>query len=373
MKIVCDREKLQDAYQTVAPVVPARSTKPIVQNVKIEAGPDGTFLLGTDIEISIRVQADGIAVDKPGEAVLHNSRFGSILRESNDETLTLDSDESGVKIKGTRSTFKLPSEDPREFPASPAFKQSAYHLVSAPLLRDVIRRTAYATDQESHRFALGGVLLEFSPTEITAVGTDGRRMAVMKCAAQAVGGHDPKDATTIVPARATSIIERALADETGECMLALQGSSLIVKSERTTISARLLEGKFPRWRDVFPQRSDVLRVEAPAGPLFAAIRQAAITTDEESQGIDFAFSEGTLTLAAEAAQTGASHVELPIAYSGEPLTICLNHKFLGQFFRVLNPESNVSIELQSAESAAVFSTEDGYRYVLMPLSRDEAG
>lgn len=372
MKITCNREALRDAYSTVSPVVPAKSTKPIIQNVKLEASDAGTFLLGTDTEISIRVQADGVAVSSPGEAVLHNNRFGSILRESTDESLTLDADDSGVRIKGARSTFKLPSEDPNDFPAAPAFTSSAYYTVKAALLADVLRRTVFATDQDSNRFALGGVSLEIADGQLHSIGTDGRRMAVMQCAVQAVGSPAWPNGV-IVPAKAVAIIERTIADDRGDVQLAIVGSSLVIKSSTATISARLLEGKFPRWRDVFPRQETPTRVELPVGPLFSAIRQAAITTDEESQGIDFAFRDGALALGAEAAQTGESHVELPANFDGSPLTICLNHKFLAQFFRVLSPASNVAIDLVNAESAAVFSTDDGYRYVLMPLSRDEAG
>ena len=36
MKVTCDREKMLPAFQTAAAVAPARSPKPILQNVKLE-------------------------------------------------------------------------------------------------------------------------------------------------------------------------------------------------------------------------------------------------------------------------------------------------------------------------------------------------
>ena len=44
----------------------------------------------------------------------------------------------------------------------------------------MIRRTIFATDNESSRYALGGVLLEMAADKIIAVGTDGRRLAKME-------------------------------------------------------------------------------------------------------------------------------------------------------------------------------------------------
>ena len=46
----------------------------------------------------------------------------------------------------------------------------------------------FATDNESSRYALGGVLLELTADKITAVGTDGRRLAMMEGPARASAG-----------------------------------------------------------------------------------------------------------------------------------------------------------------------------------------
>ena len=59
------------------------------------------------------------------------------------------------------------------------FEESSYYEISARLLRELIRRTVFATDNESSRYALGGVKLEFGDDSVTAIGTDGRRLAKM--------------------------------------------------------------------------------------------------------------------------------------------------------------------------------------------------
>ncbi|HEY5312114.1 MAG TPA: DNA polymerase III subunit beta, partial [Pirellulales bacterium] len=197
MKVTCDREKLLAAFQTAAAVAPSRSPKPILQNVKIEVAADGAtttaVLIATDLEIGVRVEVPGIAADVPGTAVLPIGRFGSILRESSDATLRLESDGHGTLVRGERSEFKLPAENPDEFPAVAQFNEQKYHATSARSLRELIRRTVFATDNESSRYALGGVLLEMTSERITAVGTDGRRLARMECPGKSVGGHDTTD------------------------------------------------------------------------------------------------------------------------------------------------------------------------------------
>ena len=190
MKITCNREKLLHAFQTVAAIAPARSPKPILQNVKLEVAKDEATLMATDLEVGIRYEVAGIEVDAPGAAVLPVARFGSILRESSDATFRIEAGGEGTTIRGERSQFKLPAENPQDFPADRrhSAKQNYYEL-SARLFRELIRRTIFATDNESSRYALGGVKLEWKDNMLTAVGTDGRRLAKMEGPAQAVGSR----------------------------------------------------------------------------------------------------------------------------------------------------------------------------------------
>ena len=189
MKITCERDKLLHAFQTTASVVPSRSPKPILQNVKLEVTADGATLMGTDLEVGIRMELSGISVDAPGTVVLPVSRVGSILRESSDERLRLESDGRKTTIRGERSKFNLPSENPDEFPPVTIFAEERYHEMPARFFREIVRRTAFATDNESSRYALGGVLIELTENQITAVATDGRRLARQQGPAKAVGGH----------------------------------------------------------------------------------------------------------------------------------------------------------------------------------------
>lgn len=370
MKVICNREKLLHAFQAVAPIAPVRSPKPILQNVKLEVTPEATTLMATDLEVGIRYEVTGIEVEASGATVLPTARFGSILRESSDETFRIESDSAGTVVRGERSQFNLPAENADDFPAISQFGESSYYELSGRLLRELIRRTVFATDNESSRYALGGVKLEWEKDALTAIGTDGRRLAKMDGPAQGVGSPPPMGDVTVVPTRAMQLIERALAEDGSEVQLAVRQNDVLVKNPRATIYSRLLEGRFPRWRDVFPQRENSLKLELVVGPLAAAVRQAAIVTSEESRGIDFTFGGGTLVLAGQTAEVGQSRVELPIPYDGEPLSITLDPRFVIDFLKVLDPEKSFTLDLQGSDGAAVCTTDDSYGYVIMPLARD---
>lgn len=371
MKVRCTREPLLAALQIASAVVPSRSPKPVLTNVKLEAGRDGTVLSATDLEVGIRIEVEGVETEAAGTVLLPSGRLMAIVRESPPGTVfEIHSDGTAAVVKAPRSSFRLPAEDPQEFPAVATFPADACFEITTALARELVRRTAFATDNESSRYALGGVLLELTGKDVIAVGTDGRRLAKMEGPAVAAAGTTPAAAQPIVPARAMQLIERCLGAADAPVHIAARSAEILVKTAGTTISARLVEGRFPRWRDVFPERPDAVKVGMLVGPLLAAVRQAAIVTSEQSKGVDFSFEPGLLVLSGRSAESGESRVEVPIDHAGATVRIKLDPRFVSDFLRVLDGGTQITVELTDAQSACVCRTDDGYGYVIMPLAAD---
>lgn len=371
MKALCHREGLLSAFGAVGGVVPARSPKPILQNVKLVADPDGgSTLMATDLEVGVRYRVLGVKVDQPGAVILPTQRMQSILRTSRDEEIALEVNGDQLVVRGLHFEFELAGEDANLFPEVPDFSASAYHVVAAADLKKLIRRTIFATDVESTRYALGGVLVELTDESITMVGTDGRRLARAVAPAEAEGGVETPAGQPVIPVKALKLLERNLDDEDPPVHIAIQsGNSALVRTERSVIYTRLVEGRFPRYQDVFPADAEA-RIPLEAGPLLAVVEQASIVTSEESRGVDFTFGNGLLKLASRAADVGRSNVELPIAYDGKPVEITFDPRYLVDALKTLDPETPVTAELIDHKNAAVFKTEDQYTYVVMPLTRD---
>lgn len=370
MKIQFEREAMARAFQMVASVVPSRTSKPILQNVKLDAKEDGVTLMATDLELGIRSEVSEVIIDTPGTVVLPVDRMGAVLRESSDEKLTLEDDGTRLKITGLNSRFQLPSQDPAEFPDIRPFTEATYYVIPGRVFRELIRRTAFATDTESTRFALGGVLLDVSEGKLIGVGTDGRRLAKQEGAVSAVGEMNEQSVGLIVPTRAMKLFERALTDADEEVHLVGQGNNdVLVRCGRTTIFARLVEGRFPNWRGVFPHAEGSIRLELPVGPFLSSVRQAAIVTSTDHPGVNFHFVDGAMTIAGHGAERGESNINFPVAYDGEEIVIRLSPKYLIEFLSVLDAEKMVSLQLKDSSTALVCRTDDGYEYVIMPLAQ----
>lgn len=369
MQLQCQRGSLTSAFQAVSGVVPSRTTKDILKNVKLQVGRGQAMLVGTDSEISMRVEVAGVETESQGETLLPTARVLSILRELSDDTVKLEITGDAVWIRCGYSEFRLSAEDPADFPPVAGFEDEDFFVVPAAILRQMIRRTIFATDVESTRYALGGVLMELSPERITLAATDSRRLALMHGVCSVIG--TPQVATTapVVPSKAMTLVERCLGDAEQDVQIAVHSNDIVFRCGGTVIASQLVQGRFPDYRKVLPTTFNST-VELVASPFYSAVRQSQIVTNEESRGVDFTFSKGVLRLSSQAADVGQSKIELPISYDDADLTITFDPRYISDFLRVLDGGTSVKFQLIDHESAAVLATDDGYSYVIMPLSRD---
>jgi DNA polymerase III subunit beta len=237
------------------------------------------------------------------------------------------------------------------------------------VFRQIIRRTAFATDAESTRYALGGLLLEFDDGKITVAATDSRRLAVATAACEKEGNPKAPEKTTVVPTRAMALLERSIDADSEFVDVAVRENDVLMRSGGCVIYSRLVEGRFPKYNDVIP-KSCAVSIPLAVSPFHSAVRQAQIVTDEESRGVDFVFNESKLVLSSRAQDVGESKVELPIEYDHEEIRITFDPRYVADFLKVLSPETLVNLQLTSAEHAAVFRVEDSYTYVIMPLAQN---
>lgn len=371
MKALCHRDGLASALAMVSGVVPTRSPKATLQNVKLIASESsGSTLFATDLEVSIRHRVLGVKIDQPGSVILPTQHFQQILRTSTDDELAIEVAGDHLVVRGQRSQFKLPTEDPDAYPDVLDFQAESYFVVSSADLRAGIRRTAFATDVESTRYALGGVLFELGSDSLTLVGTDGRRLARQVMSMELEGGAKAPASQPVVPVKALKLLERNLKDDDPPVHLTFAGNNMVlIRTNDAVISSKLVEGRFPRYQDVLPGHVET-RIPIEVGGLLHAVEQASIVTSDESRGVEFHFGPGMLKLMTSAPDQGSSDVELPLVYDGKAVRITFDPRYLADALRTLDEGATITAELVDSKNAAVFKTEDRYTYVVMPLTRE---
>jgi len=354
-----------EAVQIVSMAVPARTPKEILKCLRFEACANGmVVLMATDLEIGVRTEVDG-ECQSPGVVLVQASEFGQILRESTEDTLTIESAPPKIVISGSHSKFRVGHQEPSLFPVVSDGDAGDPLEIDSALFRSQIQRTAVCACEDA-RFALNGVYLDTSNGVVTAVGTDGRRLASMTgCAIDQPWQHQ-----VIIPARAANLLQRVAGGHTGSVLLRSNSNGIFVRVGDTLITARLVEGRFPKWRDMMPVPGpDWHSVRLFAGPIIAAVRQASIFTSRESKGVDLTFSTGNLAVSASL-ESGDSRIDIPIAYEGGETVISLDRNYLIDSLNAAGPDQEIAFSFLNEDAGFLVSLDDGYKCVIMPLVRD---
>jgi DNA polymerase-3 subunit beta len=367
--ITINLNELRRAVKIAGMAVARKSHNSAITNVCIGNG----LVTGTDLDCRIDVEL----IDAQCEPILlPKDRLHTILLNATGDTVTLTPDGSTCKIKAKGCEWKLPTEPASEFPLWEPEDLHPMLAVTGDEFRRAVKSVIYAIDRESSRYALGGVFIECVGNTAFFVATDGRRMSIAEVGREAATDdfvNDPKGTEKKSPIVPTSpmvwLSNRAGSDET----VAIECDSKTFRGNvgGITVTCRLIEGRFPRWRDVLgeelPKAHSVCRDD-----LVHAVSCAAVVATESSKGVRFSFSGDTLTLTAKSSEAGQSEVECRVDAPAEAATVKLDPKYVHSFLKPFGQDNEpcVSIHVCKPDGKTVMKVGDSYTGVIMPLAED---
>ncbi|MGD0016227.1 MAG: DNA polymerase III subunit beta [Verrucomicrobiia bacterium] len=361
MKFKVAKDKILDGLQRVQNVVSTRTTLPILSNVLVRAESGSVSLTTTDLDVGVRSAVEA-EVAKAGAATLPARRLFSILKEVPAAEVEIEiDDKNAASIRCGASFYKVMGLPAEEFPPFPKGDGAKKITLEQPLLRDLLRKTAYAVSTDETRYVLNGVYLNFKADKLTVVATDGRRLALIEHDAQV-----PKAAEceVILPTKAVAELQHLLADK-GDVKLAVGENQLIADLGETTLVSKLIEGTYPNFRQVVPTETKE-RITLERELLLAALHRASIMASEKSQSVKFSFSKNTLTLTANTPDVGEAKETLSVNYKGKELSVAFNPQYVMDPLRNLDSDE-VFLELTDELSPGVIKVNEPFLYVVMPM------
>jgi DNA polymerase-3 subunit beta len=347
----------------VGTVAAARTPKPVLQCVKLGTSADGLVLMASDLQVGLRCLVRQVETKAEGEALVAADKLSAIVRESSDDTLSLEMKDANLEVRGGDSRFLIYGRDPKEFPPVSELSGKADLEIKAGVLGAMIERTLYAVARENTRYAINGILWEKKGKKLQLVATDGRRLAQAIGAAEVSIGEDRQ---VILPAKAMAFLGRNLDDPSTQARIKFEPSQCVIEYGDWTVSSVLVEGHFPKYEDVIPQDSDKV-LEVDRETFLSAIRRAALLTTPESKGVRFAFADDMLTLSSRVAEQGEATIRFPVEYAYPPMEIGFNPQFLMDMLRVLDDEK-LKVELKETNRPAVLRSGSDFLYVVMPVN-----
>jgi DNA polymerase III subunit beta len=367
MKVLCDREKLREGLAVANNVIPTKSTKPVLANVCLVATGEALELVGTDLEVALRLRIDEVKVEEPGTAVIPARVAFEFVRDLQGESVSIQSDESSCRIAGGdgQDACELHVADPEEFPVVSRFSEEGSISVQGGSFTALVGRTAFAAAREQGRYAMHGVRVEVEGDELRMIATDGRRLALAKAP---VDGEGMAAKTAIVPTKAMQLFCRVVADPLEQVRLAFEPNQIALRTARAEVFARLLDGDFPRYDSVIPREASNL-VSADSELLARKIRLVANVTGDEARAVRFSLSKDHLELFGQSAGKGEARAHMDVEFSGAEAEIAFNPDYVVEGLK--NCESGqVTLEFNERTSPGKFKLGEDYTYVVMPITID---
>lgn len=369
MKISANTKQLLNAIQHVSAATAARTTIPMLTNVKLTAEATGRLtVMATDQDVGIRHTVEGQDVTEAGSCCLPPSTIQQILRETDSETVSITTSDRDVTVKTDNATFKLPYIDPEAFPGVTAPESfENYHEVEAGRLARLLDRVAFATDRmERTRWAVTGVQWKVGKETIRLAGTNTKHLAA--ATGKAIVHGETTKGEHLIPNRTVKLLAKYLAgDKAAPVQVSLDANKATFRGADWLVVTKLIEGKFPPIDDIIPKKAGN-KLSVSREPFAKAIRQASVTVDDTTQRVDMAFTKGKVTMKGTGAETGQSTVTMKLPDSELEIDVAMDPAFLGQFLSAFDDEETLLLEITSGEKPVVFRTPDGSGlYLIMPI------
>lgn len=372
MKIETTVSALLAPVKSAAMAVERKVAMPILACLLIETSADQTVITGTNLQNTIRVKTS-IAATMEGSYALPAQRLKEILQSLPDDSavvLTAEGSKTNSEVgKATlrcgRSRFVLNAFLGSEFPSPPTVDPLVSFTVAQQSLKSALERTAYAMAKDDVRYYLNGLMLQCGKM-IRLVATDGHRLAVNDlCGFEYVDAG--AGAETILPIITIDVLRKQLSDSEDRVTISTTDTLVSIDFGETQVIAQLINGKFPDYQRVIPRTMGKV-VIADRLLLRNALCRAGIVLNDKSQGVRLCFEDWLLRIQAKNSDNEESEDEIEINYSGGPIEMGFNNRYLLAALDALGC-ANVKLSMQDVTSSILLENAEGGmgQHVIMPM------
>ena len=177
MRMICDKDKILKAINSVTKAVASKTTMPILEGILIQTNDKEVKLTTYDLEIGIEYIIEA-KVEEQGATVVNAIMFSEIIRKLPDTEIKIYLNEQNLLIiECEGSLYKLATMNPTEFPELPQINIENSIELEQNALKEMIRKTLFAVSNEENRPIFTGCLFEVVDNKLNLVAVDGFRLA----------------------------------------------------------------------------------------------------------------------------------------------------------------------------------------------------
>lgn len=363
MKIQITQSNLQQALSVMSRVASGKTELPILTNVLVEAKDSTLTFSATNLEVAVTHQTNA-KINKPGKAAIPARLFYDFVAQlPKDSVVELELEKNKLLISAGGYSSHIQGADGEDFPALPEISASNKLEIKNDVFGDCVTKTILAASHDETRPILGGVYVHSFKGELFFTATDGYRLA------EAKAGKADFETQCVVPSQSLQEALKLSQDSEQETSTLYFGDGqFAIESGDTKLVSRLVDGTYPEYRKLIPEKSDTsctldkneFQTAAKLAGLFARESGGSITIKADE-------SKKSVTVASVASQVGDNSSAIDAEVSGEG-EIVLNVRYLND---ALNCFTSGEISFRFGDSIApcVLSSKSqpGYQHIVMPL------
>lgn len=259
MQIQANREALLAPLSKIINSVDRRGTLPILNHALVEVQGSTARFTGTDLEVESVAEAN-VDSAEAGSTAIPARKLYDILRSLPDTTkVKLKVSAEKALVQAGRSRFTLALLPASDFPKMEVEPGATHITLPQSQLLRLIKQVSFAMAVNDVRYYLNGLVLEVRRDTLRSVATDGHRLSV---AEYPHGVQISEKLQAILPSKSVNELARLLDDSEEEVELQFSPGNLKVIVGGTTLTTKLVAGKFPDYEVVIPiENKDTVTVE----------------------------------------------------------------------------------------------------------------
>lgn len=365
MNFTIDRDVLLENLNTISRGLPQKSPMPILTGIKMEVTKDDLYMTSSNIDLSVQVIVSdkSLVITEPGKTIIPGRFFIDIIRKVSSKVVTLTLIEDKIlSIKADRAEYKLHVMDYIDYPNIDFVCLENPISIEAPVLKNIIRQTVFATSQSEKKPILTGVNLKLHENKLTAIATDSYRLSKVIVP---ING-DYNDFNITIPNKSLDEIYKSI-DTYEDCLdLYFSNNSLLFKFKNVLFQTRLLDGTYPDTSRLIPP-SFPINIKFNKEELLEAVERVSLLSPrdkEKDREITYSIiklllkNDQSVEISTENAQIGDAKEEIiPTGInSSETIRIGFSSRYLVEALRSFTSQE-VTLNFSEAIRPFVISSE----------------
>lgn len=361
MKFVCDTQKFSEICSNVQRSVSSKSTIPAIEGILLTTTENTITVTGYDLEVGVITSTEA-KVEEQGSIILNAKILCDILRNLPAQTVRIESDERmTTKIKSGDAEFSLIGISAQEYPELPSVNSSFPIVVKGGILKDMIRKTIFATAENDTKIVHTGVRFEINNNLIRLVAVDGFRLAIRNEAIDYQG----EEQIFVVPKKALNEIIKLIINDDISVALNIGKRHIVFEIGNYILVSRLLDGEFLNYKSAIAINETSV-VEVNTRMLINSIeRTSLIITDRAKSPIRCVFDEDMIKISS-ITSLGAANDRIPAKIQGNKIEIGFNNRFLLDALKVCDTDE-VIIKLGSPVLPIIIVPKQGDNFLFLVL------